>query len=90
MAQDEKSKSAFSDYFVSDGLHSIKCRFSADCREAFDRAYPSSIFIFNIVKMLIGVQNYYVELRCPNNNMNSGGTMNNTSCSGKISPLNLF
>ena len=59
------AKNAYSDYFVSDGFHSLKCHFSSACREAFDKAYPSSIRIFNIVNMLICVQNYYVELRCP-------------------------
>ena len=43
----------YSDYFVSDGFNSIKCHFSDLCKESFDRMYPSSIKIYNIVNMLI-------------------------------------
>ena len=55
---------AYADYFVSDGFHSIKCCFSEICKENFDRIYPSSVRIFNIVNMLICIQSYYLELRC--------------------------
>ena len=67
---------------MSDGFHSIKCHFSEVCRETFNRAYPTSIRIFNIVNMLICVQSYYVELRCPDQGHCRGA--------GTISPLNLF
>ena len=42
-----------SDYFVSDGFNSIKCGFSAVCKEFFSKTYPNSINIFNTVNMLI-------------------------------------
>ena len=56
---------AYSDYFVSDGFHSVKCSFSQACREEFERAYPSSVKIHTIVNMLICVQSYKLELRFP-------------------------
>lgn len=78
--QMQTSSTSYADYFVSDGFHSIKCQFSEVCRESFERAYPTSIRIFNIVNMLICVQSYFVELRCPNNNM----------AAGLATPVNLF
>ena len=56
---------AYADYFVSDGFHSVKCSFSQVCREEFERAYPSSVKIHTIVNMLLCVQSYKLELRCP-------------------------
>jgi hypothetical protein len=53
----------YSDYFVSDGFNSIKCHFSELCKESFDRMYPSSIKIYNIVNMLICIQSYSMVLR---------------------------
>ena len=79
--QAERGKTVYSDYFVSDGFHSVKCHFSNECKEAFDRAYPTSIKIFNTVNMLICVQSYFVELRSPVTG--AGGI-------GTISPLSLF
>ena len=52
----------YADYFVSDGFHSIKCHFSEVCKESFERSYPSSIKIFNIVNMLICIESYGLEL----------------------------
>ena len=59
----ENTSSLYADYFVSDGFHSIKCAFSPICKENFERSYPSSIKIFNIVNMLICVHSYRLELR---------------------------
>ena len=53
------------DYFVCDDFHCIKCIFSEQCKEAFERKYPSSIKIHQIVNMLICVQEY--QLVCLDN-----------------------
>ena len=79
---------AYADYFVSDGFHSIKCCFSEICKESFNRIYPQSVRIYNIVNMLICIQSYYLELRCVDN-LQMGGSMLAPSNHRKIQP-NMF
>eukprot|EP00347_Sterkiella_histriomuscorum_P010986 403374183 len=51
------------DYFICDDQHQIKCVFSNQCKEKFEQCYPSSVRIYNIVNMLVCVQEYQLILQ---------------------------
>lgn len=55
---------ACSDWFVSDGFHSVKCSFSRACRDTFTENYPESVRIYDLVNMLICIEKCHIELRC--------------------------
>ena len=59
----DEEADAYSDWFVSDGFHSVKCHFSQSCRGAFTETYPESVRIYDLVNMLICIEKCRVELR---------------------------
>ncbi|CDW81589.1 UNKNOWN [Stylonychia lemnae] len=74
------------DFFICDDQHQIKCVFSNICKEKFEQRYPSSVKIYNIVNMLVCVQEYQLQLQQQDLesglkkviNQNDGGSFMNT------------
>ena len=48
-------------FYFSDGKHQIKCAFTAQCKEEFEKRYPMSTKIYDLNNRLVSISEYELD-----------------------------